>query len=93
MKVAVITRHAITNYGSLLQAFATQQVIESLGHECEIIDYVREDESYTQHEKTLLARKPEWNRNPIKRAIYLALRQPESIASGKKFEAEQSRCV
>jgi len=91
MKVAVITRHAITNYGSLLQAFATQQVIENLGHECEIIDYVREDESYTQHEKTLLARKPEWNRNPIKRAIYLALRQPESIISGKKFEAEQSK--
>lgn len=91
MKVAVITRHAITNYGSLLQAFATQQVIENLGHECEIIDYIREDESYTQHEKTLLARKPEWNRNPVKRVIYLTLRQPESIASGKKFEAEQSK--
>ena len=91
MKVAVITRHAITNYGSLLQALATQQVIENLGHECEIIDYIREDESYTQHEKTLLARKPEWNRNPMKRAIYLALRQPESIASGEKFETEQSR--
>ena len=53
MKVAVITRHAITNYGSLLQAFATQQVIENLGHECEIIDYIREDESYTQHEKNI----------------------------------------
>ena len=91
MKVAVITRHAITNYGSLLQAFATQQVIENLGHECVIIDYIREDESYKQHEVTLLANKPEWNRNPIKRATYLALRQPGSIASGKKFEAEQSR--
>lgn len=91
MKVAVITRHAITNYGSLLQAFATQQVIENLGHECEIIDYIRDDESYTQHEKTLLARKPEWNRNPIKKAIYLALRQPESIASGRRFKVEQSK--
>lgn len=91
MKVAVITRHAITNYGSLLQAFATQQVIENLGHECEIIDYIRDDESYTQHEKTLLARKTEWNRNPIKKAIYLALRQPESIASGRRFKAEQSK--
>lgn len=91
MKVAVITRHAITNYGSLLQAFATQQVIENLGHTCEIIDYIRDDESYSQHEKTLLARKPEWNRNPMKKAIYLALRQPESIASGKRFEAEQSK--
>ncbi len=91
MKVAVITRHAITNYGSLLQAFATQQVIEELGHTCEIIDYVRNDESYSQHEKTLLARKPEWNRNLIKKVMYLALRQPESIASGRKFEVEQSK--
>lgn len=91
MKVAVITRHAITNYGSLLQAFATQQVIEELGHTCEIIDYVRNDESYSQHEKTLLARKPEWNSNPIKKVFYLALRQPESIASGRKFEIEQSK--
>ena len=41
MKVVVITRHAISNYGSLLQAMATQQVIESLGHSCEIIDYIR----------------------------------------------------
>lgn len=91
MKVAVITRHAITNYGSLLQAFAIQHVIESLGHECEIINYVRNDESFAQHEKTLLARKPEWNNNPVKKMIYLALRQPESVASGRKFEKEQAR--
>lgn len=91
MKVAVITRHAIINYGSLLQAFATQQVIENLGHECKIINYIRDDESYTRHEKTLLARKPEWNCSPLKKIIYLALRQPESIASGKKFEKEQSK--
>lgn len=89
MKVAVITRHAITNYGSLLQAFATQQIIENLGYECEIIDYIRKDESYAQHEKTLLTRKPEWNRNPIKKAIYLMLRQPESIAAGRRFEKAQ----
>ena len=31
MKIAVITRHAITNYGSLLQALATQVTIEKLG--------------------------------------------------------------
>lgn len=91
MKVAVITRHAIINYGSLLQAFATQQVIENLGHECEIIDYIRDDESYAKHELTLLARKPEWNDSLIKKIVYLALRQPESIASGKKFEREQKK--
>ena len=40
LKVAVITRHAITNYGSLLQAIATQQLVESLGYACEVIDYI-----------------------------------------------------
>lgn len=91
LKVAVITRHAITNYGSLLQAFATQQVIEAIGHECEIINYIRDDESYMRHEKTLLVRKPEWNRNPIKKMVYLSLRQAESILAGRKFEKEQEK--
>ena len=39
-KVLVITRHAIANYGSLLQAIATQKVVEDLGYECKIIDYI-----------------------------------------------------
>ena len=91
MKIAVITRHAITNYGSLLQAFATQVTIEKLGYECEIINYIRKDESYKNHEKTLLKRKTEWNRNPIKKIVYLLLRQPESCLAGKKFECEQNK--
>ena len=64
MKIAVITRHAITNYGSLLQTLATQQVIENLGYRCEIIDYIREDESCGEYEKTLLKQKTNWNQNP-----------------------------
>lgn len=91
MKVAVITRHAVTNYGSLLQAMATQQVIENLGHSCQIIDYIRDDESYSQHEKTLLMRKKEWNSNPIKKMVYLLLRQPESIVAGRKFKKTRSQ--
>lgn len=91
MKVAVITRHAIANYGSLLQAIATQRVIENLGHTCEIIDYVRDDESYSQLERTLLKRKKDWNNNPIKRFIYLVLRQPESISAGKRFEKARAK--
>lgn len=89
MKVAVITRHAISNYGSLLQAYATQKIFEKLGNSCEIIDYIREDESYKNHEKTLLKQKPDWNNNLIKRLIYLALRQPESIFSGRMFATER----
>lgn len=91
MKVAVITRHAITNYGSLLQALATQTVVEKMGHCCEIIDYIRDDEYYSQHEKTILKRKPEWNNNLIKRTLYLLLRQLESVLAGKRFEKAQRK--
>ena len=46
MKTSLITRHAISNYGSLLQAIATQRLIEGLSHDCEIVDYIRSDETY-----------------------------------------------
>lgn len=91
MKVAVITRHSINNYGSLLQALATQTVIESLGHSCEIIDYIRKDETYQMRERTSLQNKPNWNKNLLKRILYLVLRQPESLASGKRFEKMQQQ--
>lgn len=93
MKVAVITRHAITNYGSLLQTFATQKVIENLGHECEIIDYVRTDEKPQNWEMTTLSCKVDWSNNPIKKSIYLALRTPESLISGRKFAKMQRECL
>ena len=93
MKVAVITRHAITNYGSLLQAYATQHITEKIGYSCEIIDYIRRDESYKEHEKTLLRRKANWYNNPLKRVIYMILRQPGSISSGKRFEKERKKLL
>ena len=37
MQIKVITRHTPNNYGSLLQSIATLRVIESLGHQCEMI--------------------------------------------------------
>lgn len=39
MKVGIITMHKVMNFGSALQAFATQRVIESLGHDAKLIDY------------------------------------------------------
>lgn len=37
-KVGIITFHASHNYGSMLQAYALQQTVLSLGYECEIIN-------------------------------------------------------
>lgn len=39
MKVGIITFHASHNYGSMLQAYALQQTVIALGHECEIINF------------------------------------------------------
>lgn len=42
MKVALITYHQVYNYGSSLQAYATQKLIERNGCNVEIINYVPE---------------------------------------------------
>ena len=39
MKVGIFTMHKVLNYGSALQAYALQHVVEKLGCYCEIIDY------------------------------------------------------
>lgn len=38
-KVGIITFHASHNYGSMLQAYALQQVILNMGFDCEIINF------------------------------------------------------
>lgn len=38
--VGIITMHKVINYGSALQAWATQEVIRRLGYEVQIIDYI-----------------------------------------------------
>ena len=43
MKIDVITLNAIRNYGSVLQALATQELLVNHGTEVEIINYIRED--------------------------------------------------
>lgn len=46
MKVDVITLQAVQNYGSVLQALATQEILKQYGCEVEIINYVRENIRY-----------------------------------------------
>ena len=93
MKISVITRHAVTNYGSLLQAYATQEALERLGQTVEIVDYVRRDEEPINFERTMLASKPNWNKNPFRRLTYTALRTPGSVISGSLFERERAKLL
>ena len=40
MRIGILTMHKVINYGSALQAWATQKIISKLGHEAMIIDYI-----------------------------------------------------
>lgn len=42
-KVTVITLQNVRNYGSALQALATQEIFRSLGCQVDFINYVRKD--------------------------------------------------
>ncbi len=77
MKVNVITRHAPSNYGSLLQAMATIRVIGEMGYDCKIIDYVRPDELGMKALMLQLRNKPNYNNNFIKKIAYILLRYPD----------------
>ena len=38
-KIGVITYHSAYNFGSVLQAYATQESIEKIGYSVEIVNY------------------------------------------------------
>lgn len=42
MKISIITLHRIFNYGSVFQSYATQKVLQDMGHDCEFVDYIPE---------------------------------------------------
>lgn len=49
MKAGLITIYHVPNYGSVLQAFATQYLLERLGAECRIINYKYPNEWHWSH--------------------------------------------
>ena len=85
MKVDIITRHSVPNYGSLLQSYATQKVIEEMGFESEIINYTRYEERYKNLVNTLIKGK-KWNKNIITRTIYKMIQKPNYTKMYRKFE-------
>ncbi len=84
MKISIITRHAISNYGSFFQTYATQKTFEKLGCEAEIIDYVRTDEHHRNVAKVQL-KKSNWNNNFLSRIFYYCIKAPEYYIMGQKF--------
>lgn len=68
MKVSIITLHRVFNYGSVLQAYATQRIFEELGYKAEIIDYITEQRT---NKRLYLGIPKHISNNPIKVLAYI----------------------
>lgn len=86
MKIGLITRHAVPNYGSLLQAYSSVNLMEQLGYECKIINYIRYDERKNTLWKSILSTNNNWNSNILKRIIFNFIQKPSYRNMYKKFE-------
>lgn len=51
MKVGILTMHRVIHFGSVLQAYALQQVLYRMGYDNEIIDYVYPNEHHISKER------------------------------------------
>ena len=90
-KICFVTRHAIVNYGSFLQTYATQKLFEDYGYNAEVLDYVREDEEYHNVTELLLKKSKKWNRNIFTRLIYRIVQWPDHYICGRTFEKERAK--
>lgn len=72
-KAGVITMHRIYNYGSVLQTYATQVILENAGLQCEIIDYIS---PYRTKKTLFLEYPPRLEGKKLKRMIYYIAKVP-----------------
>lgn len=85
MKVAVISRHSVANYGSLWQAYALQTAIEKLGIEAVNINYTPAGEVAGNLAKTLV-NQSRWSKNPLTKLLFLAYQYPSFTHTFHTFE-------
>ena len=52
MKISIITLQNVTNYGSVLQTYATQTIFENMGYQVEFIDYIRSNQTKREIKKS-----------------------------------------
>lgn len=80
MKVCTITCHDVYNPGASLQAYALMTYIDSLGHDCRIIDY---KPGYLGAEFSLSAVSNARFDKPVLRQLYLIAKLPRRIRNLK----------
>ena len=82
MKVSLVTLHRVFNYGSVLQAYATQKIFEDAGCEAEIVDYITEQRTA---KRILLGKKGFFGLKNAKNIIRLPLRTISFLIKKRTF--------
>ena len=83
MKIGILTFHCADNYGAVLQCYATQEFLRSLGHEVYVIDY-RPD--YILRSYPLIRTQRISCSNPLQTAVNLV---KELIHLPKRFQLKR----
>ncbi len=86
MRVDVITRHAVRNFGSLLQAIATNEILRPWSPEVRFVDYRQPGYDDTGWSYANRGSAREWP--VLAKAAYAALRDPGVRKIGRAFEGE-----
>lgn len=81
-KITVITLQNVRNYGSVLQAFATQKIFEQIGCQVDFFNYVRPN--FASKRSRII----DWTKGmgKIKKIIYIILLYPTFMLQDKRFK-------
>ena len=91
MKIGLITIYQVPNYGSVLQTFASQKVLEQMGHECVIIRYNYRNDEFFKKQGLKRNKFKEWQLNTIPwlKSAKLQSFRKENLNFSKQFETYQ----
>lgn len=82
MKLAIVTLHRVYNYGSALQAYATQRVFEKAGHEAVVVDYITPQRT---KRKIFFGGGANANASGVKKIVYRAAKLGSIFLKEKTF--------
>ena len=91
-KVAIISRHAVSNYGSFYQALALEKAILNLGYDACTINYININEK-SYRLCNIDISESRWNKNIIKKMIFYLINVPNRTIEFSKFEKFRKKAL
>lgn len=88
MKIGLVTIYHVPNYGSVLQTYATQKVLEQMGHECVVIQYNYRNDAFFAKQGLKRNKFKEWQLDniPFLKSCKLNRFRKKHLNFSQKFE-------